>query len=96
MASRPTMLTIVLISLLSAYFMTDFCDPLCSKETRELPGQRDNASNNARCMQARKTTHGLDGQHQDVDKTPWGRVTQDSDQRRKYVHGVANPWIEDG
>jgi len=25
--------------------------------------------NNARCAQARKTTHGLDGQHQDVDRT---------------------------
>ena len=33
------------------------------EETRELPGERDNARNNARCTQARKTTHGLDGQH---------------------------------
>ena len=32
--------------------------------------ERDNARNNARCTQARKTTHGLDGQHQDVDRTP--------------------------
>jgi len=39
---------------------------------RELPRERDNA----RCMQARKTTHGLDGQHQDVDRTPHGRVSQ--------------------
>jgi len=31
------------------------------EETRELPGERDNARNNARCMQARKTTRGLDG-----------------------------------
>ena len=46
------------------------------EETRELPGERDNARNNARCMQARKTTHGLDGQHQDVDRTPRGRVNQ--------------------
>jgi len=37
----------------------------------ELPGERDNARNNARCTQARKTTHGLDEQHQDVD----GRVS---------------------
>jgi len=37
------------------------------EETRELPGERHNARNNARCMQARKTTHGLDGRHQDVD-----------------------------
>ena len=31
--------------------------------------KKDIARNNA-CTQARKTTHGLDGQHQDVDKTP--------------------------
>jgi len=29
-----------------------------------------NARNNARCTQARKATHGLRGQHQDVDRTP--------------------------
>ena len=46
------------------------------EETRELSGERDNARNNARWMQARKTTHGLDGQHQDVDRTPRGRVNQ--------------------
>jgi len=39
-------------------------------KTRELPGERDNARNNPRCTQARETTHGLDGQHQDVD-SPW-------------------------
>ena len=39
------------------------------EETRELPGERDSARNNARCTQARKTTHGLDGQRQDVDRT---------------------------
>jgi len=27
------------------------------EETRELPGERDNARNNARCTQVRKTTH---------------------------------------
>ena len=42
--------------------------------TRELRGERDNARNNARCTQARKATHGLDGQHQDVDRTLRGRV----------------------
>jgi len=41
-----------------------------------LPGERDNAMNNARCTQARKATHGLDGQHQDVDRTLRGRVSQ--------------------
>jgi len=42
----------------------------------KLPGERDDARNNARCTQARKTTHGLDGQHQDVDRTFYGRVSQ--------------------
>ena len=39
---------------------------------------RDNARNNARCTQAKKTMHGLelDGQHQYVDRTPRGRVNQ--------------------
>jgi len=38
---------------------------------RKLPGERYNGRNNARCTKARKATHGLDGQHQDVDRTPW-------------------------
>jgi len=46
------------------------------EETRELPGERDNARNNARCTQASKATHGLQGQHQDVDRTLRGRVNQ--------------------
>jgi len=46
------------------------------EETRELPGKRDNARNNARCTKARKATHGLDGQHEDVDRTVCGRVSQ--------------------
>ena len=46
------------------------------EETRELPGERDNARNNARCMKVRKAKHGLDGQHQDVDTTFRGRVSQ--------------------
>jgi len=64
-----------------------------------LPGERDNARNNARCTKARKATHGLDGQHQDVDRTLRGRVSQYDRgliNTRKYVHGVANPRIEDG
>ena len=49
------------------------------------------------CTQARKATHGKDGQHQDVDRTHRGRASQnDRDTWRKYVHGVANPGIEDG
>jgi len=104
-----------------------------TRKQRELPGERDDARNNARCTQARKTTHGLDEQHQDVDRTVRGRVsqngegkrrgkggegkegeqkgreegkgkgregqdrvTEDRDKWRKYVHGVANPRIEDG
>jgi len=57
--------------------------------------ERDNARNNARCAQARKATHGLDGQHQDVDRTLHGRVNM-VNKWRKNVHGVANPRIEDG
>jgi len=52
-----------------------------------LPGERDNARNNARCTQARKATHGLDGQHQDVDRTPVEdsiRMTEDGNKWRKY------------
>ena len=52
-----------------------YYDHAIRKKT-ELPGERDNARNNARCTKARKTTHGLDGQHQNVDKTPRGRVSQ--------------------
>jgi len=48
------------------------------EETRVLPGERDNARNNARCTKARKATHGLDGQHEDVDKTLRGRVSQNN------------------
>jgi len=40
--------------------------------------KQDNAMKNARCMQARKTTHGLHGQHQDVDMTAHGRVSQNN------------------
>ena len=36
------------------------------------------------------------GQHQDVNRTPGGRKTEDRDKWRKYVRGVANPQIEDG
>ena len=50
---------------------------LCIKGNKcELPGERDNARNNARCTQARKATHGLDGQHQDVDRTLRGKVNK--------------------
>ena len=54
--------------------------------------------NNARYTQASKTTHDVDGQHQDVDRTPVEesiRTTEDRDKWRKYVHGVANKQMED-
>jgi len=41
-----------------------------------------------------KATHGLDGQHQDVEESI--RMTEDIDKWSNYVLGVANPWIEDG
>jgi len=50
-----------------------------------MSGERDNARNNARCTQARKTTHGLNGQHQHVDRTPRGRVNQND--REKEING---------
>jgi len=32
-----------------------------------------------------------------MDRTPHGGVNQNNrDKWRKYVHGVANPWIEEG
>jgi len=42
-----------------------------------LPGERDNARNNVRCTQARKTTHGLDG-HLDNIKTWTGLLVEES------------------
>jgi len=52
------------------------------EETRELRGERDNARNNVRCTKARKATHGLDGQHQDVDRTLRGKVSQNDKGQR--------------
>jgi len=60
--------------------------------------ERDNARNNARCTQTQKTMHGLDRQHEYVDRTPHGRgrMTEDRDKWRKYDYGAANPRIKDG
>jgi len=73
------------------------------EKTRELFGEREimQGTINARagCTQARKTKHGLDGQHQYVDRTHRGksiRMTEDRHTWRNYVHDVANPQIEDG
>ena len=60
------------------------------KKTRELSGERDNARNNARCTQARKTTHGLDGQHQDMDRTLRRRFNQ-LEWQRTEINGESRP-----
>jgi len=60
------------------------------EETRELPGERNNARNNARCTQARKTTHGLNRRHQVVDRTLCGRVNQ-NDRGWRLMEKV-RPW----
>ena len=46
------------------------------EETRKLPQERDNARNNVRFMQARKTSYGLDEPHQCVDRTIRKKVSQ--------------------
>jgi len=52
------------------------------------------------CTSRLSRTACMDGQHQDVDRTLRAeesiRMTEDRDEWRKYVHGVANPRIEDG
>ena len=58
------------------------------EERKEVPGVRDNARNNARCTQAREATHGLDGQHQDVDRTLRGRVNQNDRGQRESTSTV--------
>jgi len=60
------------------------------EETRELPEERNNGRNNARCTQARKATHSLDGQHQDVYRTLRGRVNQ-NDRGQGQIEKV-RPW----
>jgi len=61
------------------------------EETRELPEERNNAKNNAKCTQARKSTHGLDRQHQDVDRTPCGRVNQNIRETTSMVWPTLGP-----
>jgi len=39
---------------------------------------KENARDNGRCTQARKITHGMVGQHQNMDKTPRGGVSQNN------------------
>ena len=49
----------------------------CDAETRKQPGKGDHARNNARISCQRKTTHDLDGQCQDMDRTHTGGVNQE-------------------
>ena len=57
---------------------------------RELldTGEKYNARNNARCTQARKTMHSLDGRHQYVDRTIRGKVNQNNRDKWEKVR----PW----
>jgi len=62
------------------------------EETRELPGERDNARNNARCTQAMDSIKMWTGLSMEESV----RMTEDRDKWRKYVYDVTNPEIEDG
>jgi len=53
-----------------------FLPPLRIVHLCAVLSERDNARNNARCTKARKTMHGLDGQHRYMDRTPRERVNQ--------------------
>jgi len=48
----------------------------------------------AMCTQARKTTHGLDGQHQDVDRTPSGRVSQNDREQSTEINGESTSMVQ--
>jgi len=71
-----------------------------TKETRELPGEKEIMQGTMACACRRGRPHTA---WMDNIKT-WTRfsveesirMTEDRDMRRKYVHGVANPRIKDG
>jgi len=67
------------------------------EETWELPGERDNARNSAR-RRGRPRTAWMDNikTWTELPVEESTRMTEDRDKWRKYVHGVANPRIEDG
>jgi len=67
------------------------------EETWELPGERDNARNSAR-RRGRPRTAWMDNikTWTELPVEESIRMTEDRDKWRKYVHGVANPRIEDG
>ena len=74
--SYSTIRNAVVQIFLFTYCAFKFAKQIAAEETRELPGERNKATNNARCTQARKATHGLDRRHRDVDRTLRGRVSQ--------------------
>ena len=53
--------------------------------------EKDNATNNARCTQTMKTTHGLDGQHQYMDRTP--RETVNQNDRGQEINGESTSMV---
>jgi len=63
---------------------------------RKQSGERNNARNNARCTQARKTWIDNIKSWTGLCVEESVRMTEDRDKWRKYVHGVANPRIKDG
>ena len=72
------------------------------EETRMLPGERDNARNNAMQVHAGEEDHARPGWTTSIVNTRTElpvkeliRMTEDRDKWRKYVHGVANPRIDD-
>jgi len=66
------------------------------RKTRELPGEKDNARNNARCTQTRKAWMDNMKTWTKLSVEESIRMTEDRDKWRKYVQGVANPRMEDG
>ena len=67
------------------------------QETRELPGERDNARMPGAHRRGRPRMAWMDNiktwTRLPVEESV--RMTEDRDKWRKYVHGVANPQIED-
>ena len=61
-----------------------------------MPGERDNARNNAKVGEEDHAWPGWTTSRRGQDSVEESvRMTEDRDKCRKYVHGVANPRIED-
>jgi len=74
------------------YISTDAGENVTSHHLHQMPGERDYARNNARYTKARKTTYGLDGQHQYVDKTSRRRVNQNNVHRTE-INGESTSMV---